>query len=194
LADDLPDGVASPSGFAKLALKADPGVVKIWINHIEIWALRDSPYDLIPRIRELSKSILKCAVTGLLFEDVVGRILRQISDCRLTESFVAGVIDVCPRTRMVDEKWLFDINHPNVPRHRMLVTILREVGSPSHYRRLTEELNNRMAKKSTTRAVHATLLRYPNVFARVDLGVYGLLAWQAPRGGKLETETFAEDL
>lgn len=60
-----------------------------------------------------------------------------------------------------------------------VVVALRQIGEPAHFTTITEAVNRQLAPDQQTSAhsVHATMLRYEDVFARVGHGMYALVEW-----------------
>lgn len=76
-----------------------------------------------------------------------------------------------------------------------IVVALREIGEPAHFTDIAKAVNLQLPpdQQTTARNVHATMLRYEDVFTRVGNGTYALVEWNLKKDDSI-AETAARIL
>ena len=111
-------------------------------------------------------------------EHLVSEIAYNSYSMLINNSFIESCVKTCNKLRITDDGWcllaiwersyVYDI-----------IEILRQANKPMHYKQITAQVNKliNLGKIISTHAVHNTLLRLKNLFAREGLGIYRLAKW-----------------
>jgi hypothetical protein len=77
-------------------------------------------------------------------------------------------------------------------RKSVVISVLREIGEPAHYSVITKRFNELVGngRQLTDHNLHAYVGRFPDTFARVGHGVYGLIEWGLRNDGKVANTAY----
>lgn len=109
----------------------------------------------------------------------------------LTNRFIVACLRSSNRLDRNDSR-LYVLKKASWHRKSVVINVLREIGEPAHYSVITKRFNELVGdgRQLTDHNLHAYVGRFPDIFARVGHGVFGLTEWGLSNDGKVANTAY----
>lgn len=145
------------------------------------WGIDDFPLEATDLIVTISKELLTNAKAPIQEEKFLDSIKESLHGVEISDRFVLACWRASDELLEEDGWWKLE----KWTRHRLddLIMVLRRLGEPTHYKTLTQLVNECVPEnlRASEHTVHAEIRRHLDVFVWQESGIYGLAEWGMER-------------